>query len=109
MNSEPFFRHGRKGLGPARLVTGLLVGLFVPFLCLADVQRRSLSLEERVRAQEAIERVYYAHQIGASLSFEEAVPHAVIEKKVRIYLKQSAALETLWKTPVTAEMLRKEL
>src|SRR5437867_13033778 len=37
-------------------------------------QGRSLTFEDRVAAQEAIERVYYSHQIGATLSFEEAVP-----------------------------------
>ncbi|HET6373875.1 MAG TPA: hypothetical protein VFG76_11235, partial [Candidatus Polarisedimenticolia bacterium] len=35
---------------------------------------RSLSLEDRVDAQRAIEQVYYAHQIGSTGSFEDAVP-----------------------------------
>ena len=43
---------------------------------------RDLSFEDRVRAQEAIERVYYAHQIGATKPFEQAVPRDVLEKKV---------------------------
>ena len=34
---------------------------------------RDLTFEERVKAQEAIERVYYSHQIRATRSFEEAV------------------------------------
>ena len=34
---------------------------------------RDLSFEDRVRAQEAIERVYYSHQVGAKVSFETAV------------------------------------
>src|SRR5512143_1234314 len=69
---------------------------------------RTLTFEDRVRAQEAIERVYYSHQIGATRPFEEAVPHEVLERKVRTYLKQSVALEKLWNTPVTAEMLQRE-
>ncbi len=69
---------------------------------------RELSFEQRVEAQEAIERVYYAHQIGATLPFEQAVPRALIEKKVRNYLKASAALETWWSTEVTAAALQRE-
>jgi Putative metal-binding motif/Galactose oxidase, central domain/Kelch motif/Thrombospondin type 3 repeat len=75
----------------------------------ATVQPRQLTFEQRVKAQEAIERVYYAHQIGAIRPFEEAVPRAVLERKVRTYLKQSVALETLWKTPVTGDSLHREL
>jgi|GEM_PF-5509332 hypothetical protein len=37
-----------------------------------------LNFEDRVRAQEAIERVYYAHQIGATLPFEQAVPRTLL-------------------------------
>jgi N-acetylneuraminic acid mutarotase len=70
---------------------------------------RELTFEQRVQAQEAIERVYYSHQIGATRPFEEAVPRGVLEQKVHTYLKQSAALEQFWHTPVTAEMLRGEM
>jgi len=68
-----------------------------------------LSFLERVEAQRAIERVYYSHQIGAALPFEEAVPPALLERKVRTYLKQSVALETIWRTPVTATLLDREV
>src|SRR5881409_4006443 len=74
----------------------------------ARAMARDLAFEERVKAQEAIERVYYSHQIGATKPFEEAVPRTLLEKKVRTYLKQSLALQELWKTPVTAEMLSRE-
>src|SRR6266850_5261007 len=70
---------------------------------------RTLTFEDRVRAQEAIERVYYSHQIGATKSFEEAVPREFLEKKVRTYLKQSAALEELWNTRETEAALAAEL
>src|SRR5207247_10368575 len=75
----------------------------------ATAQPRDLTFEQRVRAQEAIERLYYSHQIGATRPFEEAVPRAVLEEKVRTYLTQSAALDVFWKTPVTSEMLHREL
>ena len=69
---------------------------------------RTLGIEARVAAQEAIERVYYSHQIGSSQSFEQTVPREVLEQKVRTYLAQSAALEKFWGTPVTAAMLHAE-
>src|SRR6266850_941359 len=70
---------------------------------------RALTFDDRVKAQEAIEHVYYRHQLGATKSFEEAVPRAVLEQKVRTYLKQSVALERIWNSPITAESLHREL
>jgi hypothetical protein len=52
-----------------------------------------LTFEERVAAEEAIERVYYAHQIGATEPFETAVPYAALEDKVRTILEKLATLE----------------
>jgi hypothetical protein len=69
---------------------------------------RGLTFEERVAAQEAIERIYYAHQIGATEPFETAVPRASLEQKVRTYLQQSLALERIFKAPITAEALHRE-
>ena len=89
----------------------VLVVLSFLFLFCADrpeAATRALSLEERVAVQETIERVYYANQIGATKPFEEAVPRAVLEKKVRKYLQLSLALDRIWHTPVTADALRAE-
>src|SRR5262245_30714164 len=55
---------------------------------------RELSFEDRVAAQEKIERVLYAHQEGSRAPFAEAVPRDVIEAKVRDTLERSALLET---------------
>jgi N-acetylneuraminic acid mutarotase len=74
----------------------------------AGAWARDLTFEERVKAQEAIERVYYSHLLGTTRSFEAAVPRGILEAKVRTYLKQSAALEKLWHTAVTADMLERE-
>src|SRR5262250_3231304 len=73
-----------------------------------DASARDLTFEDRVNAQEAIERVYYSHQIGATRRFEEAFPRDVLENKVRTYLKESVALETYWKTSITTEALMRE-
>jgi hypothetical protein len=70
---------------------------------------RDLTFEDRVNAQEVIERVYYSHQIGATKPFEEAVPRAVLEEKVRTYLKESIALQQSWHTQLTSYMLQVEV
>ena len=69
---------------------------------------RDLTFEERVAAQEAIERVYYSRQIGTTRPFEDAAPRPVLEEKVRTCLKESMALERYWHTPITADMVRAE-
>jgi hypothetical protein len=70
---------------------------------------RTLTFEERVAAQAALERASYAHQEGATRPFDTAVPRVVLEAKVRAYLDESLALERIWASPVTAAALRDEL
>src|SRR5438093_9361089 len=69
---------------------------------------QDLSFEERVQATEAILRVYHAHQLDGRQPFEADVPHAAIEDKVRRTVEQSLALDQLWHSPITGEMLRAE-
>jgi hypothetical protein len=83
--------------------------LLFPSQLSAGSQSRSITFEDRVQAQLAIERVYYAHQLANKVRFEDAVPRELIEKKVRNYLKQSVALAEIWHTRITAEALRDEL
>jgi N-acetylneuraminic acid mutarotase len=95
--------HGRFRAGLLPAVLGLL------FLDAGTVFARELTFEERVKAQEAIERVQHSHRSGTSRPFEEVVPRELLERNVRTYLKESLALDRVWQTPVTAEMLDKEL
>jgi N-acetylneuraminic acid mutarotase len=67
------------------------------------------SFEERVRAEEAIARVYHAHQVGETRPFSEAVPRAALEERVRAMLEKSARLEREFHTPITPVMLEREL
>jgi N-acetylneuraminic acid mutarotase len=85
--------------------------VFLTFACFTftPLMARSVSFEERVLAQEAIERVYYSHQVDATRPFDQAVPRRVIESKVRNLMAQSAALEKLWHTSVTSEALDQEI
>jgi hypothetical protein len=82
-------------------------------LDLPETGWRSLSREERIRYQRAIEKVYWGHRKWVSATpkpeFEEAVPDAVIEAKVDETLRQSEALERLWKSSVSVADLQTEL
>ena len=93
-----------KALAYSAILLGAL-GVFVP----TAQGGRTLTFEERVEAQRAIEQVYYAHQVGATQPFELAVSDIVLEQKVHDYLAKSAALTKFWNTPVTAEMLSREV
>ena len=75
----------------------------------ALVPNRALTLDQRVESQLAIDRVYYAHQTGATRPFDEVMPRSAVENKVRTYLKQSLALEQVWSTAITAEALHAEI
>jgi hypothetical protein len=74
-----------------------------------------LTFEERIKAQEAIERIYYNHRIWPKENpspkppFEKMMPMTVIEAKVTDYLKKSAALEKFWQRPITAAQLQAEM
>ena len=87
----------------------LLLLVPVPGSPSARPASRGLSFEQRVASLEAIERVRYAHQLGAKLSFEQAVPRSLLETKVRNSLKQSAALERFWGITITADDLAAEV
>jgi len=89
-----------------------LVLSFVPALALGGhphPDSRALTLADRIQCQEAIERVYYSHQLGTTRPFGEAVPRTVVEQKVRTHLKEAAALEGRWSTPVSGAALRAEM
>ena len=81
-------------------------GLFVVVLVASSsIHVRALTFEERVAAQEKIERVYYSHQIGTSTPFQDAVRGPLPKRRSRTYLKQSVALDEIWNAPVTGEAL----
>jgi N-acetylneuraminic acid mutarotase len=70
---------------------------------------RSVTWKERVKAQEAIDRIYYGHLIGATQKFEEVVPRPVIEARVSDYLRKSMALEKYFNTRLTTATLDAEV
>src|SRR2546430_3301159 len=77
--------------------------------------RRTLTFEERVSYQRAIEDVYWRHRIwpkensGDKPSLDKVMSQAQIEGKVRDYLRNSRALELYWQRPITPEELQAEM
>ncbi|HQO20932.1 MAG TPA: hypothetical protein PK747_00225 [Acidobacteriota bacterium] len=76
---------------------------------------RSISFEQRVQAQAAIERVYDRHRLWPAENrepkppFEQSFPDSVIRGKVAAYIKRSAALKLFWNRTITGAELQEEL
>src|SRR5436309_7678219 len=77
--------------------------------------RRTLTFEERVSYQRAIEDVYWRHRIwpkespDPKPSLDAVMSQAQLEEKVKDYLRKSQALEDYWQRPITAEQLQGEM
>jgi N-acetylneuraminic acid mutarotase len=77
--------------------------------------QKSLTFEERVSYQRAIEEVYWRHRIwpkensGPKPSLDAVMSQAQLEKKVADYLRKSQALEDYWQRPITARQLQAEM
>jgi len=102
--------------GVKRLVRFAAVLLAGALFSAANAQAaRTLSFEERVTAQRAIEGVYWKHRIwpeqnpGAKPTLSEVMPDAAIRAKVEDYLEKSSALESEWRQPITAAELQAEM
>ncbi len=78
-------------------------------------QPQSLTFEDRVAAQRAIEEVYWRHRIwpkenpSPKPSLDAMMPESAIRTKVEDYLKKSNALEKWWQRPITGAQLQAEL
>jgi hypothetical protein len=76
---------------------------------------RSLSFEERVSAQRAIEQVYWNHRIwpkdnpGPKPSLDAVLPDAQIRARALDYMKKSNVLAEVWQRPIGAEQLQAEM
>ncbi|HZQ70285.1 MAG TPA: Ig-like domain-containing protein [Terriglobales bacterium] len=80
--------------------------------CFGQVPAAQFSLGARIGCQTAIERVYWQHRTAAqntSVSFEQAVPAALIQTKAEDVVLKSAALEQLWGVTVAGAQLQAEI
>src|SRR5205807_392303 len=96
------------------LVTGTVPAFLRP-QGQGNASQRTLTLEERVSYQRAIEDVYWRHRIwpkerpDPKPSLDAVMSHAQLEKKVADYLRNLQALEDYWQRPITAEQLQAEM
>jgi hypothetical protein len=77
----------------------------------ATANQRTLTFDERVAYQRAIEEVYWRHRIwpkerpDPKPSLDAVMSQAQLEKKVADYLRNSQALEDYWQRAITTEQL----
>jgi N-acetylneuraminic acid mutarotase len=96
------------------ITTATLLGFFRGEMSAKDSQR-TLTFEERLAHQRAIEEVYWRHRIwpqerpDPKPSLDAVMPQAQLEKKVVDYLRNSQALEDYWQRPIAAEQLQTEM
>src|SRR5262245_34947650 len=78
-----------------------------------NASQGTLTFEERVSYQRAIEDVYWRHRIWPTENSDPKPPPVMsqtqIERKVKDYLCNSQALEHYWHRPITAEQLQAEM
>src|SRR5438445_89664 len=80
-----------------------------------NASQRTLTFEERVSYQRAIEDVYWRHRIwpkerpDPKPSLDAVMSQAQLEKQVKDYLRNSQALEDYWQRPITSPQLQAEL
>src|SRR6266508_2527262 len=80
-----------------------------------NASQRTLSFEERVSYQRAIEDVYWRHRIwpkerpDPKPSLDAVMSQTQLDKKVTDYLRNSQALEDYWQRPITSEQLQAEM
>jgi N-acetylneuraminic acid mutarotase len=112
---------GRRVLIP--LIVSVAASLTVTVTLLAFSQSqmpsrssvRTVTFQERVTYQRAIEEVYWRHRIwpkenpDAKPSLDAVMSEAKLEKKVADYLRVSQTLEHYWQRPITAGQLQAEM
>jgi N-acetylneuraminic acid mutarotase len=96
------------------VLTGTVPAFLRPKAQLKPSQR-TLTFEERVAYQRAIEDVYWRHRIwpkerrDPKPSLDAVMSQAQLEKKVVDYLCNSQALDDYWQHPITAKQLQAEM
>lgn len=100
---------------PGLSLVARVLCVYAAFACMSGIEAKDLSFEERVQAQEGLERVYWKHRIwptenkSPKPSFESLPLRTAIEARVADYLRESDALKNHWKTPIDANMIRSEI
>ncbi|PAW85713.1 MAG: hypothetical protein B9S33_09380 [Pedosphaera sp. Tous-C6FEB] len=89
--------HSRAPLTVAALVIVLVSSSF------------AASVGELVDDRLAVERVYYAKQVGAKVPFEQAVSRSVIERRVQQELLKERVLKNVYRLEITPKLVAEEV
>jgi len=98
-----------------RIAGVLVVAGFGLSVLVASSQERTLTFEERVAAQRAIEQVYWNHRIwpennpGEKPPLSAVLPEPALRGRVERALTNSALLESYWRRPLTGDDLQGEI
>lgn len=74
-----------------------------------DFPAFAASVGELVDERLAVERVYYAKQVGAKAPFEQAVPRSVIERRVQQELLKERVLKNVYRLEITPKLVAEEV
>ncbi len=67
------------------------------------------SVGELIDDRLAVERVYYAKQVGAKIPFEQAVSRSVIERRVQQELLKERVLKQVYRLDITPKLVAEEV
>ena len=76
---------------------------------------RPMKLEERVRAQRAIEEVFWRHRIwpkgnkAVKPALSSVLPDDAVRERVIDSIAKSNAASAIWRRPISAEQLQREV
>jgi N-acetylneuraminic acid mutarotase len=93
----------------------MVEGLLGPPAAAGPTAARTLTLDDHVAAQKAIEQVYWKHRVwpkenrGAKPAFASVMKDAVIRAKVEDGLRETHALRAIWGREITAEEIQSEM
>lgn len=82
-------------------ITALLLAVAAPSF--------AASVGELVDERLAVERVYYAKQVGAKVPFEQAVTRSVIERRVQQELLKERVLKNVYRLEITPKLVAEEV
>lgn len=98
-----------------RTILAISMGLAIGTARAADPGPRTLTFEDRVAAQKAIEQVYWNHRIwpkenpGTKPPLSAVMSDEAIRHKVEDYIRKSNALARFWQHSISGEQLQDEI
>jgi len=84
-------------------------GFQVALLLIVALPTFAASVGELVDDRLAVERVYYAKQVGARAPFEQAVSRSVIERRVQQELLKERVLKSVYRLEITPKLVAEEI